>query len=120
MIECAYVAAFDVDLQVEQGEKLKQSATTDFLTGIMNRASMEKCINERFEKEDAAGIFFIIDVDNFKNVNDILGHPIGDQLIKDIAATLTEVFRKEDKVARLGGDNGGAGKCLCQHWDCKY
>ena len=100
----SYVAAFDVDLQVEQGEKLKKSASTDFLTGILNRAAIEKGINEKFEKKNDVGTFFIIDVDNFKSVNDELGHPMGDQLLKQIASTLTEVFRKNDMVGRLGGD----------------
>ena len=100
----SYIAVFDVDLQVEQGEKLRQSASTDFLTGVLNRASVEKQIGEKLEKNLNAGTFFIIDVDNFKNVNDILGHPVGDQLLKQISAILTELFRKEDLVGRLGGD----------------
>ena len=100
----AYIAVFDVDLQVEQGEKLKQSASTDFLTGVLNRAAIEKRIEEKLMKNAYAGTFFIIDVDNFKSVNDILGHPIGDKLLKQIASTLSDLFRKDDLVGRLGGD----------------
>ena len=100
----AYIAVFDVDLQVEQGEKLKQSASTDFLTGVLNRSAMEKRIEEKLTKNIDAGTFFIIDVDNFKSVNDILGHPVGDKLLKQIASTLSELFRKDDLVGRLGGD----------------
>ena len=100
----AYIAVFDVDLQVEQGEKLKQSASTDFLTGVLNRSAMEKRIEEKLTKNIDAGTFFIIDVDNFKSVNDILGHPVGDRLLKQIAASLSELFKKDDLVGRLGGD----------------
>ncbi|MBR5596403.1 MAG: GGDEF domain-containing protein [Lachnospiraceae bacterium] len=100
----AYVAVFDIDLQVEQGEILKQNATTDFLTGVLNRATMEKRIEEKLQQKLYAGTFFIIDVDNFKSVNDILGHPVGDQLLKQISSILTELFRKDDLVGRLGGD----------------
>ena len=100
----SYIAVFDVDLQVEQGEKLRQSASTDFLTGVLNRATMEKRIGEKLERNTKAGTFFIVDVDNFKSVNDILGHPVGDQLLKQISAILTELFRKDDLVGRLGGD----------------
>ena len=99
-----YIAVFDVDLQVEQGEKLKQSASTDFLTGVLNRAAMERRIEEKLLQKVNAGTFFIIDVDNFKSVNDILGHPVGDQVLRQIATILTELFRKDDLVGRLGGD----------------
>lgn len=100
----AYIAVFDIDLQVEQGEKLRMSASTDFLTGVLNRATMEKRIEEKLEKNINAGTFFIIDVDNFKSVNDILGHPVGDQLLKQISSILSDLFRKDDLVGRLGGD----------------
>lgn len=100
----SYISVFDVDLQVEQGEKLRQSASTDFLTGVLNRATMEKRIEEKLEKSKNAGTYFLVDVDNFKSVNDILGHPEGDRLLKQIANILTELFRKDDLVGRLGGD----------------
>lgn len=100
----AYIAVFDVDLQVEQGEKLKKSASTDFLTGVLNRSAIEKRIEEKIMKDMYAGTFFIIDVDNFKSVNDLLGHPVGDKLLKQIASSLTELFGKNDLIGRLGGD----------------
>ena len=99
-----YLAVFDVDLQVEQGEKLKLSASTDFLTGILNRAAMEKQIEEKLDKTVNEGTFYIIDVDNFKSVNDVLGHPVGDQLLKRISAIISDSFRADDLVGRLGGD----------------
>lgn len=99
-----FAAIFDVDLQVEQGEQLRKSATIDFLTGIYNRATIEKKINEYLEKTSVEGAFLLIDVDNFKSVNDILGHPIGDELLKQMAGILKETFRQGDYVGRLGGD----------------
>ena len=100
----SFIAIFDVDMQVEQGEKLKQSASTDFLTGALNRAAIEKLIEKRIKEKTNAGTFFIIDVDNFKSVNDCLGHPCGDQLLKQISSILTDLFRKDDLIGRLGGD----------------
>ena len=99
-----FAAIFDVDLQVEQGEQLRKSATIDFLTGVYNRAAIEKKINEYLEKTSVEGAFLLIDVDNFKSVNDILGHPIGDELLKQMAGILKETFRQGDYVGRLGGD----------------
>lgn len=88
---------------MEQGEKLKHSASVDFLTGVYNRATIEKKIEETLEKRKA-GTFLLVDVDNFKSVNDVLGHPVGDLALKQIAGILKEFFRKEDYIGRLGGD----------------
>lgn len=99
-----YVAAFDVDLQVEQGEKLRKSATIDFLTGVLNRAAIEKKINDMLMEKTNAGAFILVDIDNFKSVNDMLGHPVGDEVLKEVAKILKESFRKGDYIGRLGGD----------------
>lgn len=99
----AYIAAFNVDNEVQEHENLKISATVDGLTGIYNRAALEKAIHQRL-LDHTAGAMLLMDVDNFKMVNDVLGHPKGDELLKEIAAVLREIFREKDILGRLGGD----------------
>lgn len=99
-----YVDLFNVDEKVQEKEQLVTAATKDALTGLFNRSAAEKIIQERLRDKERDGIFFIIDMDNFKLVNDRFGHPEGDSLLKRIAAVLKETFRHEDIIARLGGD----------------
>lgn len=99
----AYIAAFNVDNEVREHEKLKISATIDGLTGIYNRAALEETAHQQL-LDNAAGAMLLLDVDNFKKVNDILGHPKGDELLKEVARVLREVFREKDILGRLGGD----------------
>lgn len=103
-----FVAVFHDISEVKQGEeKLKYQANHDTLTGLPNR----QLFNDRLEmaiafakrhSQKVAVIF--IDLDNFKNVNDTLGHYVGDILLQRVAETLKKCVRTEDTVARLGGD----------------
>lgn len=99
-----YVDLFNVEEKVQEKEQLVTAATKDALTGLYNRSAVEKAIREQLQDESQEGVFFIIDMDNFKLVNDLFGHPEGDALLRKIATVLREVFRKNDVVARLGGD----------------
>ena len=92
-----------MDNEVLEHEKLKISATVDGLTGIYNRAALEEAIHQRL-LDHTAGAMLLLDVDNFKMVNDVLGHPKGDELLKEIARVLREIFREKDILGRLGGD----------------
>lgn len=83
---------------------LKQKAYVDKLTGIANRAGFEKNFEMLLENGLESGTLFLIDLDNFKNINDYLGHPVGDECLKRTAQLLKEVFRATDLIARLGGD----------------
>ncbi len=89
-------------------EKLKHEATHDALTGLPNRAFFMNRLSEALEKTHAIKEYKVsvlfIDLDRFKYVNDSLGHLVGDDLLKEIAARLTECMRPADIVARLGGD----------------
>ncbi len=95
------------DEQVKQMLLLKDAATKDSLTKIDNRESIELKVNEyvnsRFNQPEISA-FFVLDMDNFKDVNDKQGHLIGDKLLIDIAQLLSKMFRKTDYVGRLGGD----------------
>ena len=87
-------------------EELQQRASQDALSGLLNRAAMEHCIKKRLEEmtpEDACALF-IVDLDDFKQVNDTLGHQAGDQAIRQSAQILSGLFRASDIVGRLGGD----------------
>jgi len=99
-----YVDLFNVEEKVQEKERLVTAATKDALTGLYNRFAGEKAIQEHLKDELQDGAFFIIDMDNFKLVNDLFGHPEGDALLCRIAAVLRDVFRSDDVVVRLGGD----------------
>lgn len=75
----------------------------DRLTGILNREPAERLI-EQYLRENGTGAFFFMDIDNFKMVNDLKGHPEGDRVLHDFAQRLKVIFPEDGIVARLGGD----------------
>ncbi|MDO4548393.1 MAG: diguanylate cyclase [Clostridia bacterium] len=85
---------------------LERAAQRDGLTGLYNRASAQEQIRQFLSGADSArgGALILMDVDNFKAVNDTYGHPFADTVLTDIAAILTRSFRSSDVVCRLGGD----------------
>ena len=97
----------DVTARVEVEERLAHLANHDMLTGLANRTKlMERTAQaisqaERFEQPLA---LLFIDLDNFKHVNDMFGHEVGDELLKVIAFRLAARTRSDEIVARLGGD----------------
>lgn len=104
----------NVNTQVLHEQELKTMAETDLLSGLINKVSMEKSVT-RFISEDknsCFGAFFIIDLDNFKQVNDKLGHSFGDQAIVDTANKLKLVFSEKDFIGRIGGDEFCVFLCL--------
>lgn len=81
----------------------EEQAFTDTLTGLKNRRALEHVL----ERLAAGGVRFAltqIDLDHFKDVNDTLGHPAGDQVLQVVARVLVEETRARDTVARIGGD----------------
>nr|WP_256557929.1 EAL domain-containing protein [Marinobacterium sedimentorum] len=88
-------------------EKIALLARTDGLTGLANRATFLERLSQAFaaSKRGAASFaIFYLDLDHFKQVNDTLGHPVGDLLLQEVSVRLSNCTRKDDVIARLGGD----------------
>jgi diguanylate cyclase (GGDEF)-like protein/PAS domain S-box-containing protein len=88
-------------------DKIATLARTDGLTGLANRTTFVERLRQVFSSTGrGANPFAIlfIDLDHFKDVNDTLGHPVGDQLLLEVADRLRHIARENDLVARLGGD----------------
>ncbi len=89
---------------------LKRISRQDCLTGLMNRSSFEATAAahlNRARNGNGAGAFLFLDVDNFKSVNDRLGHAFGDAVLCSIAHSITNSIRPSDLAVRLGGDEFG-------------
>lgn len=88
-------------------ERVEFLAQHDSLTGLPNRALFTDRLEhalQRAHREGARLAVLFIDLDRFKTINDSLGHPVGDELLKEVARRLSGLVREEDTVARLGGD----------------
>ena len=87
--------------------RLGDAARTDPLTGLRNRRGYEEVLDLEIARSDRTGQAFSLivgDIDHFKNVNDELGHPVGDRVLKRVAAELASTGRRMDSVARIGGE----------------
>ncbi len=85
----------------------RQLARTDSLTGLLNSRQFRDDVAdelERIRRSQAPFALVFLDLDNFKWVNDNLGHKAGDRMLSDVAAALERSSRRTDRVARLGGD----------------
>ncbi len=97
----------DLTQQRRSEEEINRLAKYDSLTGLPNRMLMRRTLDETLQSKDGVAggcALLLIDLDRFKNVNDTLGHPIGDALLKQVAQRLNSVINKEGQVGRLGGD----------------
>ena len=87
--------------------QLERMAQYDALTGLCNRSvlmsRLQSCLESPSGAEDFTALL-LIDLDNFKEINDTLGHPAGDKLLIEVAERLEKCVRRTDTVARLGGD----------------
>ncbi|MEK1889824.1 MAG: EAL domain-containing protein [Phyllobacterium sp.] len=90
-----------------QNYRLKHVAHHDALTGLPNRLLFRQDLEARLKTATSGGptaVIFLLDLDGFKDVNDTLGHDVGDGLLQAVASRLTELSREGDLVCRLGGD----------------
>ena len=84
-------------------ERLKEAAERDSLTGLWNRVVLRQAMGEAMTSDRRAALLFI-DLDEFKVVNDLYGHLLGDELLKVVGDRLRRCVRDDDLLARLGGD----------------
>ncbi len=97
----------DVTRDRQNAEEASQLATTDALTGLLNRRHMTNVLKRTFaafapQRRPCA--VMLIDLDRFKQVNDTLGHAVGDALLKQVAQRLIKVVGDKERICRLGGD----------------
>lgn len=106
-VERIVVCVTDINDRKIHESKILHSAQRDTLTGLFNKGCTEAEISQILNADPervAQHALFIIDVDNFKAVNDNLGHLFGDAVLTDIATNLTHVFHSSAVVGRIGGD----------------
>ncbi len=93
--------------QEEEAALLRRMSELDSLTQVYNRGTTEALIEKTIKNsqtKDSQHTLLIIDLDNFKKLNDTFGHQYGDKVIKEMASSLSSLFRKSDIVGRVGGD----------------
>jgi diguanylate cyclase (GGDEF)-like protein len=95
----------DINDRREREKKLIYAAERDMMTGLLNRATTLQRIKSYLARRNSGVCsMYIIDIDNFKSLNDTYGHQTGDKFIEDFAQLLKHCFRDNDIVGRLGGD----------------
>lgn len=96
----------DIHEFVLENERNIKKANHDGLTGLLNRnaakAKIQHSLNQMEDGE--TGIFVLVDIDNFKHINDTYGHPKGDEVLVYLARKMESFFRAKDILARMGGD----------------
>jgi diguanylate cyclase (GGDEF)-like protein/PAS domain S-box-containing protein len=106
---CEAVAgsARDITERKESEERVRRSANHDFLTDLPNRSLFRERLEHEIKHSARTGLplgLLFIDLDEFKDVNDRLGHAAGDQMLQEVARRISACVRETDTVARLGGD----------------
>lgn len=95
----------DISQEKQASIQLLERAQKDGLTMTYNRVTLEKLITQEIEKHpEQCHIMFVMDIDNFKLINDTLGHACGDEALRKFSSALISNFRENDIVGRLGGD----------------
>ena len=102
-----------------QNRRLAQLTRIDRLTGLLNRGTWEDAAMEELRRHNRAGVsaaLLMIDIDHFKQVNDVHGHPTGDEVIRAVASIIQRCIRDVDVPGRYGGDEFGV---VLVHADAK-
>jgi diguanylate cyclase (GGDEF)-like protein/PAS domain S-box-containing protein len=106
-VECLLMNARDISELKNAQDQVQHLAYHDSLTNLPNRALLMDRLSQQIallQRHNLRGALLFMDLDHFKHINDSLGHPVGDSVLKMVTARLEASVRLEDTVARLGGD----------------
>lgn len=96
---------YNIDKEKRIRSQLQEKARRDPMTGLLNKQALREEVEEFLhEKQSGIHAFMVIDIDNFKRINDTFGHVFGDTIIKDVSEKIAEQFRGLDIIGRVGGD----------------
>ena len=94
----------NIDAEKRREEYMMDKMQQDSLSGLYNKAATQEHIRSMLETSETMFAFLILDIDNFKQVNDHFGHAVGDEVLIDFSNTIRSQFRESDVVGRIGGD----------------
>ena len=97
----------DLTRQLAAESRILELTDTDTLTGLPNRRSLRQRVSaaaQRSRRNGASFALLLIDLDRFRQINDSLGHEVGDQALKTVAQRIQGSIRQDDEIARIGGD----------------
>ena len=96
----------DIEAKMQRERELIRRAETDSLTGVLNREAFSRKVQHILRTEGYGGkhALFLLDIDNFKVLNDSRGHQVGDQFLIRLSTAIKSCFRNTDLIGRLGGD----------------
>ncbi len=104
ILVCSFLVVSKL-MDAKHSAGLEEKAETDQLTGLLNKISTERQIREYMERNpNSPGVMFLLDIDDFKSLNDTLGHAFGDEVLKEFSFRLSSLFRASDIIGRIGGD----------------
>ncbi|MBQ8147321.1 MAG: GGDEF domain-containing protein [Lachnospiraceae bacterium] len=102
---CVMLSARNIDREKQEEQKLVLAAKMDKMTMVLNRATTMDSIRKILAEEtETKHVLFMVDVDNFKTLNDTMGHQTGDEFLVALATEIRMNFRETDVVGRVGGD----------------
>lgn len=96
----------NIDAQKKEQSRLINQTQRDPMTGLLNKLATENEIQSALSdiSSERIGVLMVLDIDNFKQVNDTMGHLAGDSVLQQVALQLRSLFRKQDIIGRVGGD----------------
>ena len=102
---CVMLSAKDIDTEKIEEQRMLEAARTDKMTKLLNRETtmeeIRKILTEEYAK---VHVLYMVDIDNFKSLNDTLGHQAGDNFLIELAGAIKGCFRDSDIIGRIGGD----------------